>query len=146
MPVLRLDTEKLLAGSDEAGSAIAWARERIGAGPVAIAASAPPDAVARLQTKYGREASGQAIEEATSKIALALVESGVRRLIVAGGETSGAAIDRLNIPAFLVGPEIAAGVPILRAIGSPYGEMLVALKSGNFGGPDFFARALAMMK
>ena len=70
---------------------------------------------------------------------------GVRRLVVAGGETSGAAVDRLGIPAFLIGPEIAPGVPVLRTIGTTHGDMLLALKSGNFGGEDFFAAALAKM-
>ena len=145
MPVLRLDAERLFEGAGEVEAALAWAGERLAAGPVVIAASATPEVVAQLQARHGREASGQRIEEATSTIAAALVERGVRRLVVAGGETSGAAVDRLAIPAFLVGPEIAPGVPLLRSVG--HGEdMLVALKSGNFGGPDFFAQALAMMR
>ncbi|MDX0403620.1 four-carbon acid sugar kinase family protein [Sinorhizobium medicae] len=146
MPVLRLDTEKLLAGQDEISAAIAWAGERIADGPVAIAASAAPDVVSRLQARYGREASGHAIETATAAIAGELVERGVRRLVVAGGETSGATVDRLAIPAFLIGPEIAPGVPLLRTIGSAGNDMLLALKSGNFGGEDFFATALSMMR
>ena len=145
MPVLRLDAERLFEGPGQVEAALAWAGERLHGGPVVIAASATPEVVAQLQARHGREASGQRIEEATSTIAAALVERGVRRLVVAGGETSGAAVDRLAIPAFLVGPEIAPGVPLLRIVG--HGEdMLVALKSGNFGGPDFFAQALAMMK
>lgn len=145
MPVLRLDTDALMNGDTEISRALAWAGERIAAGPVAIAASAAPDAVRRVQEKYGREAAGHAIEQATSQIAAELVARGVKRLVVAGGETSGAAVDRLQIPAFLVGPEIAAGVPVLRAVGGPHGAMQLALKSGNFGGPDFFAKALGMM-
>ena len=74
------------------------------------------------------------------------VQSGVRRLIVAGGEASGAVVDRLRIPGFLVGAEIAAGVPVLRAVGAGNGEMLLALKSGNFGGPEFFSDALKLMR
>ncbi|MFQ6163154.1 3-oxo-tetronate kinase [Sinorhizobium meliloti] len=146
MPVLRLDTEKLLAGSDEISAAVAWAGERIAQGPVAIAASAAPEVVSRLQARYGREASGHAIETATAAIAGELVERGVRRLVVAGGETSGATVDRLGIPAFLIGPEIAPGVPVLRTIGTAGNDMLLALKSGNFGGEDFFATALSMMR
>ncbi|RVG75132.1 3-oxo-tetronate kinase [Sinorhizobium meliloti] len=146
MPVLRLDTEKLLAGSDEISAAIAWAGERIAEGPVAIAASAAPEVVSRLQARYGREASGHAVETATAAIAGELVELGVRRLVVAGGETSGATVDRLGIPAFLIGPEIAPGVPLLRTIGAGGNDMLLALKSGNFGGEDFFATALSMMR
>ncbi|MGO7364452.1 3-oxo-tetronate kinase [Rhizobium leguminosarum] len=146
MPVLRLDPERLLAGPDEIAAAISWAGDRISAGPVAIAASAAPETVSRLQSLYGREASGHAIETATSIITAELVERGVRRLVVAGGETSGAAVDRLAIPAFLIGPEIAPGVPVLRTVGNAQGDMLLALKSGNFGGEDFFTAALAMMR
>ncbi|HMN71004.1 MAG TPA: four-carbon acid sugar kinase family protein [Rhodoblastus sp.] len=145
MPVLRLDTDALMQGDAEIARAIRWAGERIASGPLAIAASAAPDAVQRMQEKYGREAAGHAIEQATSAIVAELVARGVKRLVVAGGETSGAAVDRLQIPAFLVGPEIAPGVPVLRTVGGPFGDMQLALKSGNFGGPDFFARALAMM-
>ncbi|ANK95324.1 MULTISPECIES: 3-oxo-tetronate kinase [Rhizobium] len=145
MPVLRLDPERLISGPDEIAAAISWAGDRISAGPVVVAASAAPETVSRLQSQYGRETSGHAIETATSIIAAELVERGVRRLVVAGGETSGAAVDRLAIPAFLIGPEIAPGVPVLRTVGNAQGDMLLALKSGNFGGDDFFAAALAMM-
>jgi uncharacterized protein YgbK (DUF1537 family) len=145
MPVLRLDPEKLLAGADEIAAAISWAGDRVSAGPVVVAASAAPETVSRLQAQYGRDASGHAIETATSIIAAELVARGVRRLVVAGGETSGAAVDRLAIPAFLIGPEIAPGVPVLRTVGNAQGDMLLALKSGNFGGDDFFAAALGMM-
>ena len=80
-------------------------------------------------------------------IAEGLVRAGVRRLVVAGGETSGAVVDRLGIPGFLVGAEIAAGVPVLRAVGAKRdGDMLLALKSGNFGGPEFFSDALKLMR
>ncbi|PSH59027.1 serine kinase [Phyllobacterium brassicacearum] len=145
MPVLRLDPERLLAGSEEINAAISWAGDRISAGPIVIAASAAPEMVSQLQSRYGRDASGHAIESATSSIAAELVARGVRRMVIAGGETSGAAVDRLGIPAFLIGPEIAPGVPVLRTIGNVQGDMLLALKSGNFGGGDFFAAALAMM-
>ncbi|MCY1330945.1 3-oxo-tetronate kinase [compost metagenome] len=145
MPVLRLDPERLLAGPDEIAAAISWAGDRISAGPIVVAASAAPETVSRLQSLYGRDASGHAIESATSIIAAELVARGVRRLVIAGGETSGAAVDRLAIPAFLIGPEIAPGVPVLRTVGNAQGDMLLALKSGNFGGEDFFTAALAMM-
>ena len=146
MPVLRLDPERLLAGGDEIAAAIAWAGDRIAAGPVVIAASANAEAVARLQSRHGREASGHTIEAATSAIAAELVARGVKRLVIAGGETSGAAVDRLAIPAFLIGPEIAPGVPVLRTIGGAHGAMLLALKSGNFGAETFFTDALEVMR
>jgi len=144
MPVLHLDPERVIAGPDEARRALAWARERLKDGPVLIASSSTPDQVAALQSRHGRDAAGHAIEQAMADIAEGLIESGVRRLVVAGGETSGAVVDRLGIPGFLVGAEIAAGVPVLRAVGAS--EMLIALKSGNFGGPDFFSDALSLMR
>ena len=145
-PVLHLDPEQIIAGPGEARRALAWASERISGGPILIASSSTPDQVAALQSRHGRDAAGHAIEQAMADIAEGLVQSGVRRLVVAGGETSGAVVDRLRIPGFLVGAEIAAGVPVLRAVGADKGEMLLALKSGNFGGPEFFSDALKLMR
>jgi uncharacterized protein YgbK (DUF1537 family) len=145
MPVLHLDPDRVVAGKEEARRAVAWAAERVQSGPVLIASSATPEEVAALQSRHGRSHAGHAIEQAMADIAEQLVGAGVRRLIVAGGETSGAVVDRLHIPGFLVGEEIAAGVPVLRAVGAGKAEMLLALKSGNFGGPQFFSDALALM-
>ena len=145
MPVLHLDADQVVAGSEEARRALAWARDRLKDGPLLIASSSTPDQVASLQARHGRDAAGHAIEQAMADIAEGLVEAGVRRLVVAGGETSGAVVDRLGIPGFLVGEEIAAGVPVLRAVGAKQGDMLLALKSGNFGGPKFFSDALKLM-
>ena len=146
MPVLHLDPEQIVAGRDEARRALAWAKERLEDGPILIASSSTPEEVAALQLRHGRNATGHAIEQAMADIAEGLVRSGVRRLVVAGGETSGAVVDRLEIPGFLVGAEIAAGVPVLRAVGAKNGEMLLALKSGNFGGQEFFCDALTLMR
>ena len=146
IPTLRLSPQKLIEDKAEAKRAIAWAKERLAAGPALIASSTEPDDVAAVQARFGREASGQAIEAALAEIASGLVNIGVRRLVVAGGETSGAAVDRLGVSAFRLGPEIAPGVPLMRTIGRAGGEMQMALKSGNFGGKDFFARALAMTR
>jgi 3-dehydrotetronate 4-kinase len=146
MPVLHLDSEAAVSGKSEAQRALAWANDHLGKGPVLIASSSTPDQVAALQARHGRDAAGHAIEQAMADIAEGLVQSGVRRLVVAGGETSGAVVDRLAIPGFLVGAEIAAGVPVLRAVGAKGGAMLLALKSGNFGGPEFFTDALNLMR
>jgi len=146
MPVLHLDPDQVIKGKDEARRALAWARERLDSGPVLIVSSSTPDEVAALQARHGRDAAGHAIEQAMADIAEGLVQSGVHRLVVAGGETSGAVVDRLKIPGFLVGAEIAAGVPVLRAVGAKEGAMLLALKSGNFGGPEFFSDALGLMR
>jgi 3-dehydrotetronate 4-kinase len=146
MPVRHLDPDRVIAGKDEARRALDWAGERLKEGPILIASSSTPDQVAALQARHGRDAAGHAIEQAMADIAEGLVQSGVRRLVVAGGETSGAVVDRLGIPGFLVGAEIAAGVPVLRAVGAKEGDMLLALKSGNFGGPEFFSDALKLMR
>lgn len=151
IPVLRLDIPALLAGADIVQPALAWADRHLGQSPVLIASSAAPETVAQTREQHQGESAGTTIETALAGIAAGLVDRGVRRLIVAGGETSGAVTDRLEIGAFLVGGEIAPGVPMLRTLGCKYGgckcgDMLLALKSGNFGGPDFFDRALAMMR
>jgi len=142
MPVLRLDTDSLFESAAAIDQAIAWAAVRLQAGPVLIASSAAPEQVATLQSRHGGGA-GHIIEQSMAAIAAGLVRHGVRRLAIGGGETSGAIVDRLGIPAFAVGQEIAPGVPLLRGIGT---AMLMALKSGNFGGPDFFSRAIGMMQ
>ncbi len=145
MPVLRLSPEALMTTPDTTlADALDWANSYLVEGPVLIATSGTPDEVAAIQARFGRTESGLAIEHASARLAAGLVERGVRRLIVAGGETSGACVDSLGIRAFAVGPEIAAGVPLLRTAGyAP--AMLLVLKSGNFGGPDFFAKALDAM-
>jgi uncharacterized protein YgbK (DUF1537 family) len=146
MPVLHLDVEQAVAGKDEASRAVTWAKKFLENGPILIASSSTPDQVSALQARHGRDAAGHAIEQAMADIAEGLVAAGVRRLVVAGGETSGAVVDRLRIPGFLVGAEIAAGVPVLRAVGAKDGDMLLALKSGNFGGLEFFSDALKLMR
>jgi uncharacterized protein YgbK (DUF1537 family) len=146
MPVLHLDPDQIVAGKNEARRALGWAQQMIAEGPILIASSSTPDQVAALQSRHGRDRAGHAIEQAMADIAEGLVLSGVRRLVVAGGETSGAVVDRLGIPGFLVGPEIAPGVPVLRSVGDKDAEMLLALKSGNFGGPQFFSDALNLMR
>jgi uncharacterized protein YgbK (DUF1537 family) len=145
MPVLRLDVDALMDGTGEVERALAFVRERIGDGPVLVASSRTPAEVAAVQARHGRDAAGHAVEAAMALIAAELTGDGVRRIVVAGGETSGAVVERLGIPAFRIGPEIAAGVPVLHAVGAPAGRMVLALKSGNFGKPSFFADALNLM-
>lgn len=145
MPVLRLDPEKIVADDTEIENALGWASNHIADRPVVIASSSKPDKVAALQARHGRDAAGHAIERAMATICERLVDAGVRRLVIAGGETSGAVVDRLGIPGFLVGAEIAPGVPVLRSVGWQRGEAVFALKSGNFGGTDFFNDAIRLM-
>lgn len=139
VPVLELDA---LATPDSAAltaQALAWVAGKLAADrPVVIAASAPPEKVAALQAKLGRDAAGALIETAMAAIAEGLVARGVGRLVVAGGETSGAVVQRLGVTALRIGPEIDPGVPWTFA--EPRGLHL-ALKSGNFGARDFFLKA-----
>jgi uncharacterized protein YgbK (DUF1537 family) len=139
VPVLELDA---LATPDAAAltaQALDWVAGKLSADrPVVIAASAPPEKVAALQAKLGRDAAGALIETAMAAIADGLVAQGVGRLVVAGGETSGAVVQRLGVTALRIGPEIDPGVPWTFA--EPRGLHL-ALKSGNFGARDFFLKA-----
>jgi uncharacterized protein YgbK (DUF1537 family) len=135
VPVLELDA---LATALTA-QALEWVTGKLAADrPVVIAASAPPEKVAALQAKLGRDAAGALIETAMAAIAEGLVAQGVGRLVVAGGETSGAVVQRLGVTALRIGPEIDPGVPWTFA--EPRGLHL-ALKSGNFGARDFFLKA-----
>jgi uncharacterized protein YgbK (DUF1537 family) len=142
-PAFAIDPVALAAGEDVIGRALAWARESVAGRPVLIYASAPPEEVARAQQQLGRERAGALIEHALAEIAAGLVAAGVRRLVVAGGETSGAVVQRLGAKALRIGPQIDPGVPWTVSLGEP--ALALALKSGNFGAPDFFAKAFAML-
>ena len=136
---LALDTDAICRGEDVAGKALAWAKEKLGKAPILLSASDTPEAVKALQAKYGIERSSQAIEKTMAALARGLVEAGVGRLVVAGGETSGAVVGALDVTALRIGPEIDPGVPWTASVGAR--PLLLALKSGNFGAPDFFTKA-----
>jgi uncharacterized protein YgbK (DUF1537 family) len=142
-PAFAVDALALAAGEDVVGQALAWASDRVTGGSVLIHASAPPEEVVRTQAKLGRERAGALIEQALAEIAAGLVSAGVRRLIVAGGETSGAVVQRLGVKVLRIGPQIDPGVPWTATVGEPH--LALALKSGNFGAPDFFTRAFGML-
>ena len=140
MPTLELDPLATPDAGALVREALAWAEGKLGDTPVVIAASAPPDKVAALQAKLGREDAGALVEAAMAGIAQGLVARGVRQLVVAGGETSGAVVSALGVKRLRIGAEIDPGVPWTLAEGSE-APMLLALKSGNFGGRDFFLSA-----
>lgn len=142
IPTLQLDALATPDAAALARQALAWAQDRLGPVPVLIAASAPPEKVEALQAKLGREAAGALIEAALADVAEGLVQRGVRNLVVAGGETSGAVVTRLGVRSLRIGGEIDPGVPWTLAEGSGP-AMKLALKSGNFGAPDFFLKAFA---
>jgi uncharacterized protein YgbK (DUF1537 family) len=99
--------------------------------------------VSAVQQKLGRERAGALVEETLAAVARGLVERGVRRLVVAGGETSGAVVQALYITGLRIGPQIDPGVPWTVTLDDP--TLALALKSGNFGGPDFFLRAFEVL-
>ncbi len=141
-PALKLEPGRL-GEPGTAEEALAWAKERLGDGPVLIYASAPPEEVKAAQEKLGRERAGQLVEEAMAAIAKGLADAGVRRLVVAGGETSGAVVQALGVKGLQIGAQIDPGVPATVSIGPE--PFALALKSGNFGAPDFFMKALRAM-
>jgi uncharacterized protein YgbK (DUF1537 family) len=144
-PAYAIDPMKLAADAAQAiADAIAWARPRLAHGPVLIHAGQQPDRVAQVQHAIGRHASGAMIEKALAAIGRELTTLGVRRLVVAGGETSGAVVEALGVRALRIGPRIAPGVPATLSIEGP--GLALALKSGNFGAEDFFLRALEALK
>ncbi|WP_431284167.1 3-oxo-tetronate kinase [Humitalea sp. 24SJ18S-53] len=141
VPTLELDALATPDAEALAQQAIAWSAGKLEQGrPIVIAASAPPEKVAALQASLGRDAAGALVEDAMARIAQALVAAGVGRLVVAGGETSGAVVQALGVRALRIGRTIDPGVPWTFA--EPTGLHL-ALKSGNFGGRDFFLKAFA---
>lgn len=137
----QIDPLSLAEGRDMATEALEWASSRLGAAPVIVYATAEPDAVRAAQEKLGRDAAGAMVENALAEVAAGFRERGVSRMVVAGGETSGAIVQRLGVEALRIGKEIDPGVPWCSAVGGdPLG---LALKSGNFGAEDFFQKALA---
>lgn len=142
-PAFNVDPFELARGSDVVGAALAWAAQHINAGPVLIYATATPDAVKAVQAQLGAEKAGNLVEDAFAAIAKGLVGLGVGQLIVAGGETSGAVVKALGVSGLRIGPEIDPGVPWTTGItrDAKARPLALALKSGNFGTPDFFLKA-----
>ncbi len=134
-----LDPLRLAAGEPEVARALEWAVPRLTQGPVLVYSTADPEKVKAVQQRLGASDAGHLVEAALASIARGLVDAGVRQLIVAGGETSGAVVQALGIEALRIGAQIDPGVPWTASIGAE--PVLLALKSGNFGAPDFFRKA-----
>ena len=142
LPALEVDPLALAAGQQSEATILAWIAEQARDKPFLVYSSAAPAAVQAVQAKLGREEAGALIEKTLGAVARKLVASGTTRLIVAGGETSGAVVNGLGVTALEIGPEIDPGVPWTRAVGR---DLVLALKSGNFGAPDFFVKAWAKL-
>jgi uncharacterized protein YgbK (DUF1537 family) len=140
LPFYRIEIDALLANRERVISEVlTWAKSSFSENPILIAASEPPSAVVEHQQLYGREFIGHLIENSLAQIAQELVHAGVSRLILAGGETSSAAVEKLGLRVLRIGPTIDPGVPWTFTIGKE--PIALALKSGNFGALDFFTAA-----
>jgi 3-dehydrotetronate 4-kinase len=142
-PVFTIDPIAAAAGCNIAEAALGWAMPRLGDRPVLISATAPSEEVAATQQALGRERAGAMIEGIFAAIARGLAARGVRRLVVAGGETAGAVVQALGVTGLRIGRQIDPGVPWTMSLGEP--ALALALKSGNFGAPDFFLRAFSVL-
>ena len=141
-PALRIDPLALARGEPVATDALAWARAQDSA-PL-LYATADAATLASTQAALGVAEAGALVEHALAAIARGLVDAGTRRLVVAGGETSGAVVQALDVHTLRIGAAICPGVPWTQAVrGTGQAPLQLALKSGNFGGPEFFTEALA---
>ena len=144
-PAFAIDPRALARGEPLAANALAWARAYLPDTPVLVYATATAQDLQAVQSELGAMQAGVLVEACLAQIARGLVESGVRRLVVAGGETSGAVVQALGVTRLRIGAAICPGVPWTQADDRPADSPLqLALKSGNFGGPDFFDQALCM--
>ncbi|MFN2459985.1 MAG: 3-oxo-tetronate kinase [Candidatus Velthaea sp.] len=141
-PVFDITTAHLNDCEGAVEGILAWAEARPAGTPIVISATAEPDEVRRNQERYGAGEAGRRVEKILARAAAGLTERGVRRFVVAGGETAGAVVGELGVRRLRIGPRIATGVPW--TVADTRVPLGLALKSGNFGGRDFFVRALAM--
>ncbi|WP_175712795.1 3-oxo-tetronate kinase [Burkholderia ambifaria] len=138
-PSFRIDPLAASRGEPVVDDALAFARSHLPQ-PVLIYATTTPDEVKAVQQALGVEAAGHLVESTLAAIARGLRELGVRKFVVAGGETSGAVVQALDVKSLQIGAQIDPGVPATATIDAqPLG---LALKSGNFGTVDFFDKAL----
>lgn len=143
-PALAIDPLRIASGADVAAEALAWAAPRLAAGPVLFYSTADPAAVKTVQGQLGVEDAGAMVERTLGEISRGLVGLGVRQLVLAGGETSGACVQALGITQMKIGPQIDPGVPWCHAH-TASGDLHLTLKSGNFGTDDFFTKAFTVL-
>jgi uncharacterized protein YgbK (DUF1537 family) len=140
---IRIDPLAIAGGADAAADALGQAQAQLAAGPVLFYATAAAEQVKAVQAALGVAEAGALVEQALARIAQGLVAAGVKRLVVAGGETAGAVVQALGVTALRIGPQIDPGVPWTATWGAR--PILLALKSGNFGTRDFFAKSLDLL-
>ena len=146
-PALALSPLRMAAGEDVVAQVLAWAAPLLPSGPVLVYSTAESDAVKAVQRQIGVEAAGAMVERTLAAIAVALVTLGVGQLVVAGGETSGACVQALDITQMQIGPQIDPGVPwcYSSCAAASGGGLHMTLKSGNFGTDDFMLKAFTML-
>lgn len=145
-PALGVDALQIAAGVDVTAQVLAWAAPLLGQGPVLIYSTVDSNAVKSVQGQLGVEEAGAMVERTLAAIARGLVALGVRQLVLAGGETSGACVQALAITQMKIGSQIDPGVPWCHAQteAAPQEGLHLTLKSGNFGADDFFSKAFAL--
>jgi uncharacterized protein YgbK (DUF1537 family) len=143
-PSFAVDARALARGEPVADRALAWARAALEREAVLVYATASTSELQSVQAELGAAPAGALVEACLAQVATGLVDAlSVQRLVVAGGETSGAVVQALGVTRLRIGPAICPGVPWTRADDRPADPpLLLALKSGNFGGPAFFDEAL----
>ena len=143
-PTRMINVHALAEGDAEIGAIIDWAMKQDEAKPILLYSSADPAEVKEIQAQYSVTEAGEMVERAMGVIASNLHSSGFDRIVVAGGETSGAVTTALKPKTLRIAQEIAPGVPWTEALGGA--PLALALKSGNFGGPNFFAEAFEALE
>jgi 3-dehydrotetronate 4-kinase len=151
LPSQALDMPAVLGNDAQHHAAVQatlnWAKPFLAQGPVLVYSTADVQTVKNTQATLGSEATGARVEHALSAIAKGLVVLGVQQLVVAGGETSGACVQALGVQQMQIGGQIDPGVPWCHAHAGAVGRDLhLALKSGNFGAADFFAKAFKLLE
>ena len=144
LPCRALDVAALAEGRQGADEVAAWAIAQPADATPLIYSSAAPEQLAEIQSRLGRDASGALVEDTLAAVAVRLRDAGFTRLVVAGGETSGAVTAALGVRLLAIGPEIDPGVPWTASLTGP--RLALALKSGNFGAPDFFLKAWDLLE
>lgn len=144
LPALALDLDLLISGEQSAASLADWALAQPEDSVPVIYSSADPAALHSIHARLGAQASGARVEATLAKVAQRLQSHGFSRYLIAGGETSGAVVAALGVTTLAIGAEIAPGVPWTRSIVGP--DLLLALKSGNFGADDFFLKAWTLLE
>ena len=138
IPAMKLDPAAL----PDMATLRAWIAKQTMDRLVLIYSTAEPEQVRAAQGKDAKIA--ERLEDLLAEAAKACVDLGRTRLVVAGGETSGAVVAKLGVACLEIGPEICPGVPWTKALDGR--GLALALKSGNFGGPDFFRQAFEALR